>query len=73
MRMYIANDLGCVYRLYNHDLEYAPLMADGTFDTDDFGAVEPYLVGEEEVTFNGVDTNLYGVYETVTKLLKENI
>ena len=70
MKIYNAvKDLGCYYRLNNSQLEYAIAMLDNTFDTNEFYNVEPDLVGEEEVTFLGVDTNLYGVFETVTKIL----
>lgn len=69
MKLYISNELGCAYRRNGDELECAPLMADGTLDTDDFASVEPELVGEEPVTFQGVETNLYGVYATLEKVL----
>ena len=72
MRILVVNEFGCAYRLDGDVLEFAPLMQNGLFDTDDFGAVEPDLVGEEKVTFRGVDTDLYGVFATVTRELKEN-
>lgn len=70
MKIYVAKDLGCIYRLNNGQLEFAPMLDNDTVDTDDFGYVEPDLVGEEEVTFLGVNTNLYGVFKTVTKQLE---
>jgi hypothetical protein len=73
MKYYIANDLGCVFRRSNdstiRELEFAPLLDNNTFDTEDFGYVEPDLVGEEEVTFLGVDTTLYKVWQMVDERL----
>lgn len=65
----IADDLGCAYVWRDGCLQSALLMKDGTLDMDDFGAVEPDMVGEEMVTFEGNDTNLYGVYATVKQRL----
>jgi hypothetical protein len=69
MKYYIANELSCLYRLNMGVLEYAPMISSNVIDTEDFAPVEPELVGEEQVTFSGVETNLYGVYSTVTKAL----
>ena len=77
MKYYIAKDLGCVFRRSNdstvRELEYAPVMDNNTFDTEDFNYVEPDLVGEEEVTFLGVETTLNKVWETVDKQLRSKI
>lgn len=70
MKYYIANDLGCIYRLNNGALEWAPMNLSNVIDDEEFGPVEPELVGEERVTFNGIETDLYGVFATVTKALK---
>lgn len=73
MKYYIARELGCVFRRNRDDtlreLEYAPIMQNNTFDTEDFASVEPDLVGEEEVTFRGEDMSLYKVWELVDKEL----
>jgi hypothetical protein len=69
MNILISQDLGCAYRLQDNILEFAPMMKDGTFSTDEFNPVEPELVGEERVIFESVETDLYGVYATVTKRL----
>jgi len=69
---YYSADLGCVYRLQGDTgaLQCAPMRQDGTFDVAEFGDVEPSMVGEERVTFQGVETDLYGVFATVTSLLE---
>lgn len=73
MKYYIANDLGCVFRRSNNstirELEFAPLLKDNTFNTEDFGLVEPDLVGEETVIFNNQEMTLYKVWELVEGLL----
>lgn len=69
MKMLIVTELGCAYRMYRGALEYAPLHQNMLLDTSEFGEVEPNLVGEERVTFRGVDTDLYGVFATVTREL----
>ncbi len=71
MKEYIAKDLGCKYR-WNKEfkvLEYASEFIDGTYD--EWGAVEEDLVGEEPVTFQGIDTDLSSVYRIVEKALGE--
>ena len=73
MKIYIAEDLGCVYRLNGDSLEYAPIAKDNTFDVDDFDYVESDLVGDEPVKFLGKDTKLSEVYEIVTKALKTSV
>lgn len=70
MKHYIANELGCVYRLNTGILEWAPIMQGNLLDTEDFWPVEPELVGEERLTFRGVVTDLDGVYATVTQALQ---
>ena len=70
MKIYISQELGSAYQLIGDSLEFAPLMKDGTFETNDFGATEPELMGEEPVTFEGVETNFYGAYATIIKRLK---
>lgn len=72
MKHYIADELGCVYRLNDGVLEFCPTMQDNTFDDEEFGPVEPDLVGEEEVDFNNTTMTLYEVYEIVTNKLKES-
>lgn len=69
MNYYLASELGCVYRLNDGILEYAPLRKDSIIPDEDFGPVEPELVGEELVTFNGAETDLYTVFATVTEAL----
>lgn len=69
MKFYIADELGCVYMINDGILEFAPIMNDDTFTLDDFNPVDEDLVGEEEVKFQGVVTNLSGVYETVRGIL----
>lgn len=73
MKYFISNDLGCVYRLKNNQLEYAPMRIDHTFHTTEFNLVEPDMVGEEQVTFKGEETNLYSVFKTVTEVLRSYI
>lgn len=70
MKILISSDMGSAYRLEDGELQFAPLMKDGTFDTEEFGFVEPDLVGEENVTFEGVDTDLYGVFSTIKHRLE---
>jgi hypothetical protein len=62
----ICNDLGCAYKLSDDGaLLWTPLMSDGTYDDDEFGDVEPELVGEERVTFENREMTLYTVYDIV--------
>lgn len=72
MRYLIAQELGCVYRVspVTGKVEWAPLYKDSSFDADEFGDVEPEVVGEERVTFRGVETNIYGVIATVKLMLE---
>lgn len=67
MIIYNAENLGWYYRLNGEELEYAPMNADGTFDTDDFVPAEP---SEEEVTFHGQKRTLDEVHEIVLALLR---
>jgi len=69
MKEYIAEDLGCKFRWNPEvkELEFAGILKDGTFD--DWNLVEPDLVGEEEVTFQGKLMTLYEVYAIVKKEL----
>lgn len=61
----IVQDLGCAYRLVDDTLEWAPLFNDGTIDTENWGPVEPDLVGEETVEYNGRECTLYDVFDDV--------
>lgn len=74
MKYLIAQEFGCVYRVSpdTHLVEWAPLYKDNTFDSEEFGDVELELVGEERVTFHGVETNIYGVVATVKMLLDKS-
>lgn len=74
MKIYVCDDLGCVYRapsVEGGEVEYAPLMSDGTFETDDFTPVEEALVGDELVTFGGVELPLSSVYRIVEGVVCE--
>lgn len=71
MKIFISQEMGSAYRVKDHGLQFAPLMKDGTFNTEDFDYTEPDMVGEEYVTFEGVDTNLYGVFATIKRRLTE--
>lgn len=70
MKYYIANDLGCVYRLNDNELEFAPLSKSQCFDDEEFYPVEPDLIGEEFVNFKGVEVSLYEVFEFVKRVLR---
>ena len=67
MKYYISNELGSVYRLEDNTLEYAPIYANGTFDSYDFYPVEDSI---EMVVFQGRTTDLNAVYELITKELE---
>lgn len=71
MKYLISNDLSSAYQMNGNSLEFSPLLQDGTFDTDDFGPVEPEMVGEEIVLFEGLDLTLYEVFGIVTKRLTQ--
>lgn len=62
-------DLGCVYRISEGAIEWAPLIEGHIFDPDEFGPVEEDLVGQETVTFQGVDTTLSTVFWWVRQTL----
>ena len=70
MKEYIAEELGCRYRWNDQyqELEFSAQMKDGSFE-DEWNVVEPELVGEEEVTFQGKLMTLYEVYAIVKKEL----
>jgi hypothetical protein len=68
MKIYFADELGCVYALIDGVLQYAP-MHSSEYYTEDFYPVDPELVGDEEVTFKGQEMTLYKVYKLVTKEL----
>lgn len=73
MKMLVADELGCVYRLNSEldILEWCPMSQNGLFDFDlEGGAVEPELVGDETVTFQGKEMSLDDVYEIVYGILK---
>jgi hypothetical protein len=68
MRIYFADELGSVYAIVNGVLQFAP-MHSSEYYAEDFSPVEPELVGEEIVTFQGKEMTLYEVYKIVTKEL----
>lgn len=73
MKYFICNDLGCLYKLdSNGQLMFNSFMTTkhgNNYTTDDWGYVEPDLVGEETVSFNGHDVTLYEVFKIVKGLL----
>lgn len=71
MKTYECKELGCFYRWsdeYNQ-LEWCPMMTDGTLDKDNWGVVDEDIVGEEIVTFEKKEMPLSVVYRKVEKLL----
>lgn len=72
----ICDDLGCAYRWNNEykELEWCPLMQDGTLDIDsdgqeNWGCVDEDIVGDETVTYKGKEVTLSDVYRDVEKEL----
>ena len=68
----VVPEMGCAYR-WRDDyecLEWRPLSTNGSTNDDEWGAVEEELVGDEEVTFRGMNVMLHQVYRTVEKILK---
>lgn len=69
--VYIAKDLGCAFRLEGKELEFAPLMQDGSYDFENGGGfVDEDLVGQEVVKFEGKEQTLSEVYRQVEKVLQ---
>lgn len=71
MNTFIALELKSVYRLNNGELEYAPIDDKGTFDIDAFDYVEPELIGDETVTFEGKEMQFNDVYKKIKEVLND--
>ena len=61
----VVPELGTAYRMNDGHLECCPMNADGTPDKDNWGDVEPDMVGEEEVTYKGRRQTLYEVFKDI--------
>ena len=70
MKIYIATELRCAYRLNGEVLEFADISKGNIFDTDAFDAVDAELVGDETVTFLGKETDFNEVYKIITIALE---
>ena len=73
MKIYIALELKSAYRMNNGELEYAHIDDKGVFDTDTFDYVEPELVGDETVTFQGKEAQFYDVYKQIKEVLSDKV
>ena len=71
MRVFIALELKSAYRLNNGELEYAPIDDKGTFDIDMFDYVEPELIGDETVIFEGQEIQFNDVYIKIKEVLND--
>ncbi len=71
MKLFIALELKSVYRLNNGELEYTPIDHKGTFDIDSFDYVEPELIGDELVTFEGQEIQFNEVYKKIKEVLSD--
>lgn len=72
MDIFITQELGCAYR-WNEEyqqLEWCPMHENGVLGEDEWGCVDEFIVGDEVVTFKGMDVTLSQVYRYVEKQLK---
>lgn len=51
-KYYISQDTGCVYWIEDGEIVYAPITTDNTFNTEEAGAVDEYLM-KGEILSNG--------------------
>lgn len=72
MKTIFTPELGCAYRWSDEfkQLEWCPMMSDGTLDADNWGVVDEDIVGEEVVTYQGKEVTLSEVYRDVEKRVK---
>lgn len=67
----VTPEMGCAFRWSPefNQLEYCPLLKDGGLEGS-WSCIEEFLVGEEPVTFRGIDVTLSQVYRYAEKVLK---
>lgn len=70
-KYFVCDDLGCDFMLVDEVLHFRPHNEFSRGD-EEFYPVEPKLVGDEVVTFEGKNITLREVYKQVKKKLGEN-
>ncbi len=71
MNILVTQELGCAYR-WNpkyKELEWCPMGVNGLLDEREWGCVDEFIVGDEVVTFKGMEVTLSQVYRYVEKEL----
>ena len=71
MKIYIATELGSAYRLEDGNLQYAHISKDSTFDSDSFDYVEPELICDEIIQFQGKQMPFNEAYKIITDCLSK--
>lgn len=71
----VTPEMGCAYRWSKefNGLEYCPMFAEGDLETSNWCLVEEDLVGEEVVTFRGMEVTLSQAYRAIEKILREDV
>lgn len=68
--IYISQDLGCIFRVKDGYIEFAPICSNGVVDLDEFTEVDTELVGDEVVTFENKEITLKEVYAILINKLE---